>query len=248
MKRNVFAAVVLCIFSFAGKTQDIHFSQFTMAPLNIDPSSAGMIDGAYRASIHYRNQWASMGHAFNTMAASFDMPLGIKKRQSAYFGLGGFVYTDKAGDAGLGTTQVNVCGSGIVPMSPYLKIAGALNLAYAQQSVKYSSLYFANQYTGNGFDPTISSGETGPQSFSFFDAGAGFGFQYSNAKSNISHDNIIKINGGIAGYHLNMPRQSFYSSSGDKLHPRFVAHADARVDIPGDRKSTRLNSSHIPLS
>ena len=90
-----------------------------------------------------------------------------------------------------------------------MKIAGGLNLAYAQQSVKLSNLNFANQYTGSGFDPNISNGEVGSQSFSFFDAGAGVSFQYSNVKGNIQHDNVVKINFGLAGYHLNQPRQSF---------------------------------------
>ena len=212
--------------------QDIHFSQFTQAPLNINPSQAGFIDGFYRGSIHYRNQWPSMGHSFNTMAASFDMPFGIKKRQSAYFGAGVFIYTDKAGDAGLGTTQANLCGSGIVPLSPYTKFAGGINLAFAQQSVHLSSLQFGNQFTNGTYDPNLQSGETVPQSYTFFDAGAGASFQYSNAKGNITRDDILKINFGVAGYHLNMPRQSFYSSSGDRLHPRLVVHGDARIDIP----------------
>src|SRR6185369_3817896 len=101
----------------------------------------------------YRNQWASMGHAYNTMAASFDMPFASKKRKNASFGLGTFIFTDKAGDAGLGTTQANICGSGIVKLSPFIKAAGGLNLAYAQQSVRLNSLSFGNQYNGTGFDP-----------------------------------------------------------------------------------------------
>ena len=232
----VIAAAVSVLFCEL-RAQDIHFSLFTYAPLNINPATAGFFDGQYRGSLHYRNQWASMGHAYNTMAASYDMPFAMKKRKGASFGLGTFIFTDKAGDAGLGTSQANICGSGIIPLSAVMKISAGLNLAYAQQSVNLTSLNFGTQYNGTGFDPNVGSGENGGQSFSFFDAGAGFNFQYSNVKGNIARDNIIKINVGGAGYHLNFPRQSFYSSGGDRLHPRFVGHTDARVDIPGTKFS-----------
>ena len=247
MERRIFrTAVSIAVFfspllhkEMGGETfaQDIHFTQFTQAPLNINPSTAGFFDGFYRASIHYRNQWASMGHAYNTMAASFDMPFGISKRRAAYFGAGAFIYTDKAGDAGLGTTQANLCGSGIVPLSPYMKLSGGINLAYSQQSFKLGSLQFGNQFSGATYDPSMSSGENPAQKFSFFDAGAGANFQYTNAKGNITRDDIMRINIGVAGYHLNFPRQSFYSAGGDRLHPRLVGHADARFDIPHSKFS-----------
>lgn len=218
--------------ALAANGQDIHFTQFVQAPLSINPALAGnIVDGMFRGSIHYKNQWASMGHAFNTMAASFDMPFSLNKRKATYFGAGVFIYTDKAGDAGLGTTQASLCGSGTVPLSPYLKVSAGLNFAFNQQHVNIASLNFANQYTGSGFDPNMQSNETGSPSYIFFDAGAGFNMSYSNAKGNISHDDVFRINAGVSGYHLNMPRQSFYSAGGDRLHIKLIGHVDARIDI-----------------
>jgi type IX secretion system PorP/SprF family membrane protein len=237
MKRRILTGAIVAAAALQLRAQDIHFTQFTQTPLNINPASAGLFEGFYRGSIHYRNQWASMGHAFNTMAASFDMPFGVRKRKSAYFGAGTFIYTDKAGDAGLGTTQANICGSGIVPLSPYMKISAGLNLAFSQQSFKMSSLQFGNQFSGNTFDPSLSSGESSREKYSFFDAGAGVCFQYNSSRSNITRDDIKKITFGASAYHLNMPRQSFYSTAGDKLHIRYVGHMDVRMDIPATKFS-----------
>ena len=223
---------VLC-FAFANtNAQDIHFSQFSQTPLQINPSQTGFFEGFYRGSIHYKNQWGSMGKAYNTTAASFDMPFQMKQRKSAYFAAGLFFFADKAGDSGFGTTHIDLSGAGIVPLSAYMKVSGGINVAFTQQAVNISSLTFANQYTGTGFDPNIASNENASNSFKYFDVGAGFSFQYSNAKNNIVRDDVRKLNMGIAGFHLNQPKQSFFAGGNNRLLPRYVFHADMRFDIP----------------
>ncbi|MEW6469547.1 MAG: PorP/SprF family type IX secretion system membrane protein [Bacteroidota bacterium] len=229
---------VFCQLPTFSSAQDIHFSQFMQAPLQINPSQTGFYEGFYRGSIHYRNQWSSMGKAYSTAGASFDMPFKVKQRKSSYFAAGLFFFSDKAGDAGFGTTNVALSGAGIVPLSPYMKISGGINAAFTQQSANVSKLTFANQYTGTGFDPNINSNENGASnSFTYIDVGAGFSFQYSNAKSNISRDDVFRINLGIAGFHLNQPKQSFFSGGSNRLLPRYVGHADARIDIPATKFS-----------
>lgn len=231
-------SIAFCQLPVLSFSQDIHFSQFSQVPLQINPSQTGFFDGFYRGSIHYKNQWGSMGKAYNTTAASFDMPFEVNKRKSAYFAAGLFFFADKAGDAGFGTTHISLSGAGIVPLSPFMKMSGGLNFSFNQQSVNISSLSFGNQYTGTGFDPNIQNNETGAaNSFKFFDVGAGFSFQYSNAKNNIARDDIRKINVGLAGFHLNQPKQSFFSGGNNRLLPRYVGHADTRFDIPATKFS-----------
>jgi type IX secretion system PorP/SprF family membrane protein len=231
MKKTLLTSIAVIAIGILS-AQDIHFSQFTQSPLVINPSSAGFFDGYYRATANYKNQWASMGKAFNTMAAAFDMPLGIKRRKSAYFGVGALIFNDKAGDAGMKKFSASLNASGIVPISPYLKMAAGLSAAFNQQSINLSNLNFGNQYNGNGFDPNIQSNELIDQSYSFFDVGAGISFGYNNARGGFARDDIFKINFGIAGYHLNRPQQSYFSGGTDRLYMRLVAHGDARIDFP----------------
>jgi hypothetical protein len=63
--------------------QDIHFSQFDGALLNISPAYTGVFDGDYRFSAIYRSQWQAVpvGYStFNINAETKLKPLFFKKR------------------------------------------------------------------------------------------------------------------------------------------------------------------------
>lgn len=75
-----------------GFAQDVHFSQIQESPLWLNPANAGFMDGYFRAVANYRNQWASMGKAYQTMAVSVDASVLKSKKSKAYLGLGLFVY------------------------------------------------------------------------------------------------------------------------------------------------------------
>ncbi len=80
--------------------QDIHFTQFDMTPLVINPAFTGMFDGQVRAGAIYRNQWASVTVPYVTYGASVDLPLPIE-RNGDYLAGGLQFYKDQAGDANL---------------------------------------------------------------------------------------------------------------------------------------------------
>src|ERR1035437_2225124 len=91
----------------AASAQDIHFSQFYMSPLTLNPSTAG----AYKdinASTNYRQQWQAVSSPYQTFAIAGDMRLLKAKWKSGYLGVGLNVFSDKAGDGSLSTTQVNL--------------------------------------------------------------------------------------------------------------------------------------------
>src|ERR1700733_14673893 len=80
--------------------QDIHFTQFDMQPLVINPAFTGMFDGQVRAAAIYRNQWASVTVPYVTYGASVDLPVYID-RNGDYLAAGLQLYKDQAGDANL---------------------------------------------------------------------------------------------------------------------------------------------------
>ena len=87
--------------------QDIHFSQFTMTPMLLDPSQAGK-GNDQRAIINYRNQWSSVATPFKTYGFSYDTHFNKQQKKDNFFGLGLSVYSDKAGDINLGLTTLNI--------------------------------------------------------------------------------------------------------------------------------------------
>jgi type IX secretion system PorP/SprF family membrane protein len=236
MKKYLFIiAMSLQTFVFA---QDIHFSQIQESPLWLNPANAGFFNGYFRAIANYRNQWASMGNAFQTMAVSIDAVALKTKKNKAYLGLGLFVFDDKAGVAKIGSTQVQFHLNGIIKTSKKSKLAGAAYLGYIQNKANYSALTFGNQYTGKEIDKGLASGEAvNFTSFSTMDAGVGLNYEFTSATIHMVRDDIFSIKIGGAIHHINKPVQRFSSGSNYQLPMRFVGNIQMRYDI----KETKLS-------
>ena len=110
---NSIAIRIICILIFLPcmlHAQDIHFSQFYMSPMTLNPALAGNMHDI-QATSNYKNQWGSVASPYNTIAVSVDGRLTKKDKAKSGFWVGGVnFYNDKSGDAALSTTQVNATG------------------------------------------------------------------------------------------------------------------------------------------
>jgi len=85
-------------------SQDIHFTQYNMAPMSLNPALVGKFEGTVRFGGIFRGQWASVlgaGQQFTTPSAWVDAPIirGFRKRD--WVGIGLMLFNDKAGVLGL---------------------------------------------------------------------------------------------------------------------------------------------------
>ncbi len=85
-------------------SQDIHFTQYNMAPMSLNPAQIGKFEGTVRIGGIFRGQWASVlgaGQQFRTPSVWVDAPIirGFRKRD--WVGIGLSVFTDKAGALGM---------------------------------------------------------------------------------------------------------------------------------------------------
>ncbi len=134
--------------------QDIHFTQFDMAPLVINPAFTGMFDGRVRAAAIYRRQWASVTVPYVTFGASVDLPLVIE-RNGDYLAAGLQLYKDQAGDGNLS----NFTGMLSLAYHKYFgqtehggsDLAVGLQGGYAQKSIDLSKLYFGDEFVNGTF-------------------------------------------------------------------------------------------------
>ena len=119
--------IVLASFTTV-KAQDIHFSQFYMSPLNLNPAMTGVMNCKTRFVANYRNQWASVlkANAYNTYSASYDQKVPVGRED--YFGIGGSLWGDVAGESRFGTTQGRISLSYSKKMSGYRKKASDFRL------------------------------------------------------------------------------------------------------------------------
>lgn len=233
MKKLITICVILINLCNLCYSQDIHFSQYHQAPLLLNPALTSAFNGDIRVLVNYKDQWRSIGTPYKTYAFSYDMALFKKKWKNSYLGAGLFAFTDKAGDAELGTTQISLSLSGIVPLNINHKISAGLQGSFAQRSLSNTNLRWGNQINGGIFDPTIPSGEINNDfnTFYFGDISAGILWNYKKVETNIAAKDQFIANAGAALFKINKPEQKFYSYTAENLYSRLVLHADMYIGL-----------------
>lgn len=236
MKKYLY--IITLFISSLGYSQDVHFSQIQEAPLWLNPANAGFMNGYFRASVNYRNQWMAMGNAFQTMAISVDASTLKTKKNRAYLGLGLFVFNDRAGVAKMGSTQAQIHINAIIKTSKKSKLGGAVYVGFNQNSANYAALTYGNQYNGKEIDNAIGNGEVVTYtSFLNSDVGAGLNYEFSSATIDMLRDDVFSLKIGGAVHHMNQPVQKFASGSSYRLPMRFVGNVQARIDVKGTKIS-----------
>jgi type IX secretion system PorP/SprF family membrane protein len=228
-----FKHLLIFIFLVSGlsvKAQDIHFSQFYLSPLNLNPALTGVMNSNNRIIANYRNQWSSVlkSNAYSTYSASYDQKIPVGRYD--YFGIGGTFWGDRAGESMFATTTGKISGSyskrvgGGGKEAHYLVVGAEAGLA--QRSIEFINLKWGAQHDGEGgFDPNRSSLEDFDRSnFLFADMAAGILWF-----SVFDEYNNFYIGGSYS--HLNRANQSFDSEVEDFLFSRFTLHAGGEFAI-----------------
>jgi len=207
------------------QAQDIHFTQFNMAPLVLNPAFTGNFSGQYRAAAIYRNQWQSVTVPFVTYAASFDAPIVHDLSVDDYLAAGIQLYNDKAGDGNLSNF------SGLLSVA-YHKFLGAnvdkalsvgLQGGYTQKSVDLSKLYFGDEFVNGIFQPGTS------QEYPYLNNHVNYFTMNAGVSWAHSVSDRFGYTLGISGMNLNQPQESFNKRRNSEvgLGMRYSAQAGA---------------------
>ncbi|MCX7955256.1 MAG: PorP/SprF family type IX secretion system membrane protein [Bacteroidales bacterium] len=220
--------IILVIFSifqfFLTYSQDIHFSQFFMSPMNLNPAESGTYYYDYRFHLNYRSQWYSVTIPYTTYSFSFENNLKLFPL-AGRAGYGFLFNNDYAGDGKFGTLQcaLNIYYSSFVMDSSFFFAVGFLPL-FNQNTIDFSKFYFDNQYNGITYDPNIPHNEMFPEKkFYFFDFNGGI---YISKKINNSY-----LNFGIGLFHIFKPQKSFYNSYKVLLDRKFNIYTNLNMPI-----------------
>src|SRR5579871_4915574 len=158
MRRNIIARLSIAALVLSGPVsfaQDIHFTQFDMQPLVINPAFTGMFYGKVRADLIYRSQWNSVTIGYKTEGASIDAPV-FTERNGDYLAVGLQAYKDQAGDGnlqnftGLASVAYHKVFGGHSDYSG-CDLAIGLQGGYAQESIDLSKLYFGDEFVNGQF-------------------------------------------------------------------------------------------------
>jgi type IX secretion system PorP/SprF family membrane protein len=243
-KYFVSGAFILSFFSFfllsvvEGFGQDIHFSQYNLTPLIINPGQAG----AYRnfeAIANYKSQWTSISpNAYKTINLAFDTRLLQKKWKTHWLATGINIFNDKAGEGNMKTTQGNLSFGYHTMLNEKNILGGCLQAGFASRSIDYSKLTWDEQYVNGAYSASNATGEEalqGNNKFGYPDFSLGIVYQFNKGQMYSTSNDMVIIHSGFAVHHLNTPKYSFYGSD-EKLFMKMVGHVDALIGI----KNTNL--------
>ena len=217
---------VLVLTQVSAHSQDVHFSQFHLAPLTLNPAQAGAINDDHRFTANYRDQWSSLGSPFVTFAASYDVPLLRGRMNGRYLGVGVNAFRDKAGKSEFGDTEAGLSLAYGLKLSELHQLAFGIQASYGQRSAMLSALRWDSQYAGSFFDASLPSGESAfNERTIFLDLGAGILWRGILAHRDMSL--------GVAVFHPHEPTVSLLGSGSDRLLRRYTVHGD--VELPGER-------------
>lgn len=223
------------LFLFCGtfvQAQDIHFSQFYLSPLNLNPAMTGIMNCNIRLVANYRNQWASVlkSNAYSTYSVSYDQKIPVGRYD--YFGVGGAFWGDRAGEGDFSTITGKVAGSyskrmgGSRKQAHYL-VVGA-EAGFAQRSVDFMKLRWGTQHDGDGgfcsTCPSLEENNFNDDQFVFADMEAGLLWF-----SVFDENNNLYVGGAF--HHLNRANQSFSDNEKDYLYSRFTFHAGGEFEV-----------------
>jgi type IX secretion system PorP/SprF family membrane protein len=226
VKPLIYIFTIFLPFSSGLFAQDIHFSQFYNAPMNLNPALTGVFGGDVRFMGNYRSQWRSVPVDYLTFTAAVDMNFIRKTYKKGFFAGGAAFNYDQAGASKLNLTSLGLSGSYVRQLSDRSFVSVGAQLAAGQRAFKIGDLRFDNQYddTRGGYDPTLPTGEDYLNDNNlFFDLSAGVNFRLQSLKNSELVDRLDKRNRldvGIGLFHLNRPNQSFYDEQEKSLPMR----------------------------
>ncbi len=230
------ALIVIILLPVRMSSQDVHFSQAGMTPLNLNPAQTGA-QYNLRALINYKNQWGTVAAPYQTANFSFDARIGKNKSKKGFSAFGLQVFSDKAGDAEMGLFQANLSYAYHVSLNEKSTLGAGFVGGFSQRSLKYAAFQWGNQYDGVDFNASLPTGEpVGSDNISLADLGAGIHYEYGKEQRYMTGNDQKTISVGFSAFHLNQPKYSFYKTD-EKLPIKMVGYASALFGISNSQLS-----------
>lgn len=224
--------------------QDPSFSQFFSSPLNVNPALTANINSDWRLISNFRDQWIGPASPYVTGTISYDSKIFQNKipnveKEGNIVGIGGMLMLDRTMSGVLNSTYASMNLSYSVKISEtdqYTeRISAGFGAIYGHRRIDYSRVNFEEQFTGNGFNTSLPTGEAALSNMKpYVSASAGVTYSAKTEKTN--------FDAGVAAFHLNKPKQTFLKDKNQFLAIRKVAHINFETFID---ERTVLNTNGI---
>ena len=220
--------ILLLIALRSAQAQDPSFSQFFSSPLNVNPALTARINSDWRMIANFRDQWIGPASPYATGTISYDTKALQNKIPNVHeekniLGIGGMLMYDYAMDGIMKSTygSANLSYNVVLADGPMVHRLGVgFGGTYGRRTVDFSRLTWEEQWVGySGFNTNLPSGEAALSNMKpFFSLSSGLVYSITSENSNFDI--------GVAGFHINKPRQTFLQDQNEKLAMRKVIHAN----------------------
>jgi type IX secretion system PorP/SprF family membrane protein len=222
MRKRLFLYLLSPLMIHSAFGQDIHFSQYFVAPQLLNPSAFGALN-SFEAGMQYKGQWNSFTNGYTSMAAFVNKSFRSKKDQDAdkaYLSAGLNVIYDKAGSNPLTHFKAELPVNVTKRVSNTGFFTAGLYAGFGQLSANNDKFTWGSQFDGYQYNSALGNNEVASlQNKGYVDVGAGITYltirKGKDATEVGSPQNIL----GFSVAHLNRPEYSLYGS-GDVLGMR----------------------------
>ncbi|HLF64519.1 MAG TPA: PorP/SprF family type IX secretion system membrane protein [Saprospiraceae bacterium] len=196
--------IALC--NVVSHAQDRYFTQFYTVPLDINPALTGAIDGSYRVSMIYHDQWRGiLDNPYQTYGVFGDLRFEVGRTSKDYAGAGLSVVADRTGVFNFNTTQINLSAAfhKFLDAQSAQYLSGGLYLGIVQRSINYENLIFDDQFNGLDQYSFVTRENLPENNLAHADLGLGINYMLEASKK-------FGLSGGIAIGHIIAPSVSFF--------------------------------------
>jgi len=250
--KKIIHTLIIIIFSYTVSAQDMHFSQFNNTPMLTNPALTGAFAGNHRIIANFRSQWKSVTKAYTTYGLSYDVGFLKKKLKSSFLAVGIQVFNDQSGDVNLGVTEVKLTAAYHLGINPNNMLAVGLQTGWGQRRTTISNMIYGSQYdpfSPGGYNPALPTNETSPfVNIDYGDFSAGILWHYNSKKSTVNTPETKKVTAGLAVFHINRPRQTYYyypiaNDNTFRERMKFVFHLNSSIGFSGSKISLQPSAA-----
>ncbi len=221
MKIKKIYFIVLILLAKNTFSQDIHLTQYFIAPQTINPAAFGVIN-SFEAGMQYKSQWNAFTKGFTTYSAFVNKQIPNNRQDArGFFSVGLNFGYDKSGDSRLTNT------SGALPINYSLRVndhqflTSGISVGFAQKTIANPDLTWGSQYDGFNYNAALPNENTGRQTIMALDLGAGLALISKKSNKKFAASNEPSNTLGFSVAHVNKPNYSFTRSRNERLLMRF---------------------------
>ena len=229
MNKTILILLVMLVFSMIGKTQDPHFSQWWSAPLTISPARTLQADADLRVMGNMRQQWINPASPYYTGSLSVETSVLSKKTGYNKLALGlGFMH-DNTFEGILKSNYISttIAYHQLFGEDLTHSLSVGFGLTNGKRTLDFSRLYFATQFSNDGFDLNLPSGETALSTMkAYWSLSTGLTYSYTTATT--------RLDLGVSVFQLNNPQQTFLKDPYQLVPARYVSYLFFDKTLPND--------------